>query len=248
MSLISIENLAIRYGAKLVLRDVDLSIEPGEIVTIVGPNGSGKTSLLRAVIGAVPPDKGTIGRKRGLRIGYVPQRLHIDPTLPMTVGRFMRLMGRVTTAQCQNALSAAGVADALERQMSTLSGGQFQRVLLARALIGKPDILLLDEATQGLDQPGSAAFYRQIEAVRRDTGCAVLMISHDLHVVMSASDRVICLNGHICCEGAPAVVASAPEYRQLFGSGTGGALALYRHDHDHDHGGDHKPHDIEAAE
>ncbi len=119
--------------------------------------------------------------------------------------------------------------------MSRLSGGQFQRVLLARALIGKPQILLLDEATQGLDQPGSAAFYQQIETVRRETGCAVLMISHELHVVMSASDRVICLNGHVCCEGTPEVVASAPEYRALFGSGTMGALALYRHDHDHDH-------------
>jgi zinc transport system ATP-binding protein len=126
--------------------------------------------------------------------------------------------------------------------MSALSGGQFQRVLLARALIGRPDLLLLDEATQGLDQPGSASFYRQIETVRADLGCAVLMVSHELHVVMSASDRVICLNGHVCCHGTPAVVASAPEYRALFGSGTRGALALYRHDHDHDHQHDH-PHD-----
>jgi zinc transport system ATP-binding protein len=139
------------------------------------------------------------------------------------------------------------VPDLLGRQMSRLSGGQFQRVLLARALINKPDVLLLDEATQGLDQPGSAAFYQQIETVRAETGCAVLMISHELHVVMSASDRVICLNGHVCCEGTPAVVASAPEYRALFGTGTGGALALYRHDHDHDHDHDH-PHSHEAAE
>jgi zinc transport system ATP-binding protein len=120
-------------------------------------------------------------------------------------------------------------------QLAKLSGGQFQRILLARALLGAPDILLLDEATQGLDQRGSAAFYQQIEQVRKETGCAVLMISHELHVVMSASDRVICLNGHVCCEGTPAVVASAPAYRALFGTGTGGALALYRHDHDHNH-------------
>jgi zinc transport system ATP-binding protein len=134
------------------------------------------------------------------------------------------------------------VPDLSGAQMSQLSGGQFQRVLLARALIGEPQLLLLDEATQGLDQPGSAAFYRQIETVRQGTGCAILMISHELHVVMSASDRVICLNGHVCCEGTPEVVASAPEYRALFGSGTMGALALYRHDHDHRH--DH----TEAAE
>ncbi|MDJ0824193.1 MAG: metal ABC transporter ATP-binding protein [Rhodobacter sp.] len=235
MSLIAVEDLSIRYRANTVLRNVDLTVEPGEIVTIVGPNGSGKTSLLKAIIGAAEAAAGVITKKPGLRIGYVPQRLHIDPTLPITVERFMRLLGRVNRAACTSALEAAGVPDLLKRQMSELSGGQFQRVLLARALIGKPDILLLDEATQGLDQSGSAAFYRQIETVRRDTGCAVLMISHELHVVMSASDRVICLNGHVCCEGTPAVVASAPEYRALFGTGTGGALALYRHDHDHDH-------------
>mmetsp|Transcript_22457 Transcript_22457/g.36300 ORF Transcript_22457/g.36300 Transcript_22457/m.36300 type:complete len:244 (-) Transcript_22457:9287-10018(-) len=243
MSLISVNGLSVAYGANTVLSNVALHLEPGEIVTIVGPNGSGKTSLLRAIIGAAAPTRGQIDLKPGLKIGYVPQRLHIDQTLPMTVERFMRLTDRVSRATSQAALDAAGVPDLLKRQMSQLSGGQFQRVLLARALINRPDVLLLDEATQGLDQPGSAAFYRQIEAVRNDTGCAVLMISHDLHVVMSASDRVICLNGHVCCEGTPAVVASAPEYRALFGAGTGGALALYRHEHDHDH-----THQHEAAE
>lgn len=245
MSLVAVKNLSVAYGANTVLRNVDFNLEPGEIVTIVGPNGSGKTSLLRAIIGATKPTTGKVTLRPGLKIGYVPQRLHIDPTLPITVERFMRLAGDVSKADCQAALQTAGVPNLLKRQMSQLSGGQFQRVMLARALINRPDVLLLDEATQGLDQPGSASFYRQIEAVRRETGCAVLMISHELHVVMSASDRVICLNGHVCCEGAPEIVASAPEYRALFGSGTGGALALYRHDHDHDH--DH-PHSHEAAE
>ena len=243
MSLISVTDLSVAYGAQTVLSKVRLTLEAGEIVTIVGPNGSGKTSLLRAIIGATPPKSGQIDLQPGLRIGYVPQRLHIDPTLPITVERFMKLTHRVSSATCNAALEAAGVPNTLKRQMSQLSGGQFQRVLLARALINSPEVLLLDEATQGLDQPGSAAFYQQIEAVRNETGCAVLMISHDLHVVMSASDRVICLNGHVCCEGTPAVVASAPEYRALFGAGTGGALALYRHEHDHDH-----DHHHEAAE
>lgn len=247
MSLITIENLSVRYGANTVLRHVDLTVEPGEIVTIVGPNGSGKTSLLRAIIGAAEPAAGRIRLNPGIRIGYVPQRLHVDPTLPITVERFMCLADRVRRHDCVAALDAAGVPNLLKRQMSQLSSGQFQRVLLARALINRPEILLLDEATQGLDQPGSAAFYRQIETVRAETGCAVLMISHELHVVMSASDRVVCLNGHVCCEGTPAVVASAPEYRALFGTGTGGALALYRHDHDHDHGHD-RMHGHEAAE
>ncbi|EEX09647.1 zinc import ATP-binding protein ZnuC [Ruegeria lacuscaerulensis ITI-1157] len=246
MNLVTVENLTIRYGANTVLRHVDMAIKPGEIVTIVGPNGSGKTSLLRAIIGAAKPAEGQVIRKPGLRIGYVPQKLHIDPTLPISVARFMRLTHRVSPRDCAAALQTAGVPDLPERQMSQLSGGQFQRVLLAHALINRPDLLLLDEATQGLDQPGSAAFYRQIEDVRRETGCAILMVSHELHVVMSASDRVICLNGHVCCEGSPAVVASAPEYRALFGTGTGGALALYRHDHDHDH--DHCEDPKEAAE
>ena len=235
MALVSVKDLSVSYGANAVLSDVNMVINPGEIVTIVGPNGSGKTSLLRAIIGATQPAAGRVERKQGLQIGYVPQKLHIDPTLPISVDRFMRLTDRVSKQDCAEALKTAGVPDLLKRQMSQLSGGQFQRVLLARALINRPELLLLDEATQGLDQPGSAAFYRQIEDVRRNTGCAILMISHELHVVMSASDRVICLNGHICCEGSPAVVASAPEYRALFGTGTGGALALYRHDHDHHH-------------
>lgn len=235
MTLITVSNLSVTYGANKVLRHVDLSVGPKEIVTIVGPNGSGKTSLLRAIIGAVTPADGTVTLKPNLKIGYVPQRLHIDPTLPMTVERFLRLTHRVSRDKCEKALENAGAPDLMQRQMSQLSGGQFQRVLLARALVDDPEILLLDEATQGLDQPGSAAFYRQIETVRAQTGCAILMISHDLHVVMSASDRVVCLNGHVCCQGTPAVVASAPEYRALFGAGTGGALALYRHEHDHDH-------------
>lgn len=246
MSLVEVRDLSVRYGANTVLRHVNLDIEPGEIVTIVGPNGSGKTSLLRAIIGAAPALAGRVQLKPGLKIGYVPQKLHIDPTLPITVDRFMRLTNKASRPDCAAALEAAGVPDLMKRQMSQLSGGQFQRVLLARALINQPEILLLDEATQGLDQPGSAAFYRQIEAVRVKTGCAILMISHELHVVMSASDRVVCLNGHICCEGSPAVVASAPEYRALFGTGTGGALALYRHDHDHHH--DHDGKSQEAAE
>jgi zinc transport system ATP-binding protein len=243
MSLVEVDRLSVRYGASEVLHDVSLEIEPGEIVTIVGPNGSGKTTLLRAIVGSVSPAAGRIVTAPGLAIGYVPQRLHIDRTLPMTVERFLRLPGGAARADIDAALTRAGVADLPRRQMSELSGGQLQRVLLARALVTRPALLLLDEPTAGLDQPGSAAFYRLIEEVRRETGCAVLMISHELHVVMAASDRVICLNGHVCCHGTPAHVSSAPEYRALFGTGTHGALALYRHEHDHthDHEREHDP-------
>ncbi len=246
MSLVQVKDLSVRYNARTVLSRVSLHVDPGEIVTIVGPNGSGKTSLLRAIIGAVRPAQGRVIRGDQIKIGYVPQKLHIDRTLPITVLRFLKLPGGFSQTDIDQALRQAGVPDLAKTQLSQLSSGQFQRVLLARALISNPDLLLLDEATQGLDQRGSAAFYQQIEAVRQNTGCAVLMISHELHVVMSASDRVICLNGHICCEGTPAVVASAPEYRALFGTGTGGALALYRHHHDHGH--DHSDEHSQAAE
>jgi zinc transport system ATP-binding protein len=237
--LINVTDLSITLGARDVLHDVNMAIQPGEIITIVGPNGSGKSSFLRALIGALPPAHGRIVRAPGLRIGYVPQKLAVDPTLPMTVGRFLGLPRRLPNGRAAEAMQRAGAPGLEQRQLADLSGGQMQRVLLARALLERPQLLLLDEATQGLDQPGAAAFYKRIEQVRRDLGCAVVMVSHDLHVVMAASDRVLCLNGHICCEGTPEVVADAPEYRALFGSGTGGALALYRHEHAHSHDHDH---------
>lgn len=209
-----------------MLHDVSLRVAAGEIVTLVGPNGSGKTTLLRALLGILAPRAGRVVRAAGLRIGYVPQRLALDRALPMTVRRFLSLPVRVTDAAAQAVLARTGVSEVAGQQLSALSGGQFQRVLLARALLNAPQLLVLDEPTQGLDQPGAAAFYRLLEEVRYQTGAAVLLVSHDLHVVMAASDRVICLNGHVCCEGTPQVVSAAPEYRALFGLGTGGASAV----------------------
>ncbi len=238
--LIAADHICVGFGGAEVLHDVTLRIDPGEIVTIVGPNGSGKSTLLRALLGIVPVRSGSVSRARGLRIGYVPQRLALDRSLPLTVRRFLSLPQRVSDAEATSSLARVGLPGVERQQMAALSGGQMQRVLLARALLIQPHILVLDEPTQGLDQPGEASFYRLIEEVRQATGAAVLMVSHDLHVVMAASDRVICLNGHVCCEGTPHVVSSAPEYRALFGLGTQGALALYQHVHDHDHA---TPHD-----
>lgn len=239
MSLIAAEHLTVRHGAQTVLADVSLRIAPAEIVTVIGPNGSGKTTLLRALLGIQPPAAGRVTRQPGLRIGYVPQRLAIDRSLPITARRFMSLPVAVPQDVAAAALARTGVAGVADRQLADLSGGQFQRVLLARALLNDPELLVLDEPTQGLDQPGEAAFYRLVAEVRARTGCAILLVSHDLHVVMAASDRVVCLNGHVCCEGTPQVVRDAPEYRALFGHGTQGALALYRHEHDHSHGAGH---------
>ena len=235
MSLIEARGAAVSLDGRQVLFDIDFRIERGEIVTIVGPNGSGKSTLVKLLIGAVAPNQGQVIRAPGLRIGYVPQSLTIDATMPMTVLRFLGLPNRCTADQARGALTRCGIAGVERRQIAALSGGQFQRVLLARAILNAPDVLILDEPTRGLDQPGEAAFYLLIEELRQALGCAVLLVSHDLHVVMRASDRVICLNGHICCEGTPTVVSSRPEYRALFGHGTQGALALYRHQHDHAH-------------
>ena len=240
-ALIRMARVTVRYGAApAVLRNIDFTLEPGEIVTIVGPNGSGKSTFLKAALGMVAPASGLVTRAPRLRVGYVPQKLHLDPSLPLTVGRFLTLAQPIDRATMDTLLARVGVSGLAGQSMATLSGGQFQRVLLARALAGKPQLLALDEPTQGLDQPGIAAFYRLIEDVRQELGCAILLVSHDLHVVMSASDRVLCLNGHICCQGTPSAVSAAPEYRALFGLGTGGALALYRHEHDHGH--DHPVH------
>jgi zinc transport system ATP-binding protein len=236
--LVEAQGLGVTLGGHRVLRDVDLAIRAGEIVTIVGPNGSGKSTLLRLLIGAEPPGEGRVLKAPGLRIGYVPQRLAIDRTLPITVDGLLSLAGGDASARAE-VLDHVGIPGLGGRQLAALSGGQFQRALLAQAVMRRPQLLVLDEATQGLDQAGEARFYRLIERLRTDLGCGVLMVSHDLHVVMAASDRVICLNGHVCCEGTPTVVSAAPEYRALFGHGTQGALALYRHDHDHEHPGPH---------
>ncbi|MDO5647836.1 metal ABC transporter ATP-binding protein [Paracoccus sp. (in: a-proteobacteria)] len=225
-----------------VLRHVDFSIKAGEIVTVVGPNGSGKSTLVRALLGHMPLASGRVDRARGLRIGYVPQRVQLDTAIPMTVRRFLSLPQRVGDDLAAQALRRTGVPGLETRQLTQLSGGQFQRVLLARALLHDPQLLVLDEPTQGLDQPGIVGFYKLIEDVRRQTGAAVLMVSHDLLVVMRSSDRVVCLNGHVCCEGSPAHVSGAPEYRALFGAEAQGMLALYRHHHDHDHDHDHSHH------
>ena len=236
--LLGCHDLTVQLGGRRVLHGVNFCLEPGEIVTVIGPNGSGKSTLLRALIGAQPLAEGQVTKAQGCRIGYVPQRLELDQTMPVTVGRFLCLPQRYPAGKVAEALAMVGAAGLEDRQMTKLSGGQFQRVLLARAILAEPDVLVLDEPTQGLDQPAIAAFYGLIENLRQTLGCAVLMVSHELHVVMRSSDRVICLNGHVCCEGTPTVVSEAPEYRELFGTAEG-TLALYEHRHDHSHDHDH---------
>lgn len=235
MTLLAAHDVTVRLGGRPILHGVSLGIERGEQVTIVGPNGSGKSTLLRTLIGALHPSGGRVERAPGAIIGYVPQRLELEPTLPLTAERFLNLPRRQSPELLHRMLERVHAPKLASQQMTSLSGGEFQRVLLARALLCNPDILILDEPTQSLDQPGIASFYQLIEDVQTDLGCAVLMVSHDLHVVMRSSDRVICLNGHVCCEGTPTAVSANPEYQALFG----GQFALYQHRHDHSHDHDH---------
>ena len=232
--LVAIRDAEIRFGRLIALEHIDLTILPGEIVTLIGPNGAGKSTLVRVVLGVLRPRRGRVERRQGLSISYVPQRLAIDASLPLTVGRFLDLPRRHRPADKRAVLTDVGLAEVEEQALETLSGGQFQRVLLARALLAEPDLLVLDEPAQNIDHRGQLELYRLIAELRRTRGCAVLLVSHDLHLVMRATDRVICLDRHVCCAGAPEAVGNDPAYARLFGEAAARTFAPYRHHH-HDH-------------
>lgn len=251
--LIEARGLGVRRGGRWLVRGVDLSIRAGEIVTLIGPNGSGKSTTVKALLGILQPNAGDVTRRPGLSIGYVPQRLTIDWTMPLTVRRLLTLTGRHGAEEIHAALAEVGIEHLAEAPVQQLSGGEFQRALLARALIRRPALLVLDEPVQGVDFAGEIALYELIHGIRQRLGCGILMISHDLHIVMGQTDTVVCLNGHVCCSGTPQAVTESPEYRALFGSQAAAALAIYRHHHDHvhlddgrvvpDHHHDHDGHD-----
>jgi zinc transport system ATP-binding protein len=228
------EGLGVLRNGRWLLDGVDLAIAPGEAVTLIGPNGAGKTTLVKTMLGLIRPDAGRVRRAPGLTVGYVPQRLEIDRVLPLTVARLMTATVRRTRAAIAAALAETGTEGLIDSPVQTLSGGEFRRVLLARALLRDPQILVLDEPVQGVDFAGEAALYQLIAEIRRRRGCAVLMVSHDLHVVMATTEKVVCLNRHVCCHGPPADVSYHPEYLRLFGP-KAQAYAVYAHRHDHRH-------------
>lgn len=234
--LIDGRSISVAYGSHVILDGIDISIAPSEIVTVIGPNGAGKTTLIRVLLGLLKPSSGTVERRTGVRVGYLPQRMQFDPVLPLQVSRLMNLTQHSSAVAVGAALAETGVAYLRGAQVGTLSGGELQRVLLARALLRDPDLLVLDEPVQGVDFAGEAALYELIGAIRARRGCGVLMISHDLHVVMAATDRIVCLNRHVCCAGTPEAVSRHPEYARLFGRAAATALAVYTHHHDHRHG------------
>ncbi|HLS69949.1 MAG TPA: zinc ABC transporter ATP-binding protein ZnuC [Kiloniellales bacterium] len=234
-ALLAARSIDFARNGRPILESVDISIDAGEVVTLIGPNGSGKTTLLRILLGLQRPDGGQVERRPDLTIGYVPQRLAITSSLPLTTEHFLQLPRRFTRRRVEAALTETGVGHLMKAQVYSLSGGEFQRVLLARALLLEPDLLVLDEPAQGIDFNGQLDLYQLIERVRRERGCGVLLVSHDLHLVMGATDKVICLNRHVCCSGAPASVSRHPEYLALFGPRAAQALAIYHHHHDHRH-------------
>ena len=247
--LIKAQNLGIKAPNAWRVRGVSLTIHAGEIVTMIGPNGSGKTTTAKALLGIIPADEGTVERKPDITIGYVPQSIQVSRNVPMSVKRFLQLTHNHSDDEINQALSLVGLGPIHNQAVADLSGGQLQRALIARALLLKPDLMVLDEPVQGVDFSGEIALYELITQIRDKLGCGMLLISHDLHIVMSQTDRVLCMNGHICCEGAPASVIENEAYLSLFGPKASEFLALYHHDHDHhhhhhhDHGHDHHNHE-----
>ncbi|MGH7002429.1 MAG: ATP-binding cassette domain-containing protein [Alphaproteobacteria bacterium] len=226
--------VSLAEGGTSILERVDLTVRAGELVSLIGPNGSGKTTLVRILLGLLASDAGTVERRPGLRIGYVPQRLAIDRAVPITAERFLALAPRGDAAKRRAALTELGIPHLARRGVQDLSGGEFQRLLLARALLAEPELLVMDEPAQGVDVGGQADLYRWIATLRDRRGCGVLLVSHDLHLVMAATDTVICLNRHVCCTGQPEAVARHPEYLALFGTAAA-AFGVYAHRHDHVH-------------
>lgn len=234
-ALLSARGVFIARSRRPILENVNIDVGAGEIVTLIGPNGAGKTTLVRALLGLETVDQGSIRRKADLRIGYAPQRFDRDPAIPVTVERFLALGLPGPSANMGAVLDEVGARRVARQQLSALSGGELQRVVLARALLRNPSLLILDEPVRGVDYAGEAELYGLIGRIRTSRGLGVLLVSHDLHVVMAQSDRVVCLNRHVCCSGVPETVAQHPEYVRLFGAQTARAFAVYQHSHDHSH-------------
>ena len=235
--LIAAEGLSFARDGKSILSNVSVKVATGDFITVVGPNGAGKTTLLRCLLGLQQADAGKAWRRRGLRVGYMPQRAHAGGVAPLSVRRFLTLRFAGNKEDLQEAAAATEIDDILEKPLAVVSGGQFQRVLLARALLQKPNLLALDEPSQNLDVSGELLFYKMLERIYEERKIGILMVSHDLHFVMRATKKVICLFGHVCCEGKPEEITQTPEFAALFGAEMARQMAVYKHQHrGHRHG------------
>ena len=237
--LVKLNNVGIQQNEKWLVKGVSLEVEKGKIVTLIGPNGSGKSTTAKIALGIYKNIEGNV-EKFTNNVGYVPQKISIDWTLPLRVKDFMVLTDDIKDELLDEALSLTGVIHLKEKNLGNLSGGEFQRVLIARAISKKPELLVLDEPVQGVDFTGEIALYELIKKISEKLNCGILLISHDLHTVMSATDHVVCLNGHVCCSGSPKDVARNNEYKALFGEQASQTLSIYEHKHDHEHSIDGK--------
>jgi zinc transport system ATP-binding protein len=233
--LIDLQNISLEINKRVILEDINLKVQVGETVTLIGPNGAGKSTLLKIALGLIKPSGGKVSLAKGLKIGYMPQKLMVESLMPLTVSRFLLLAPRANAAKSALAANQLGIQEYLNTPIQSISGGELQRVLLARAILNEPDLLVLDEPAQGIDINGQAALYQLILNVRDKLQCGILMVSHDLHLVIAGTDQVVCLNKHICCSGHPATITHHPEFIQLFGSSLAEGLAVYTHHHDHKH-------------
>lgn len=233
--LVDLNNISVTLANKTILQNISLTLARGKILTLLGPNGAGKSTLVKLILGLIKPTSGKLTKFRSLNIGYVPQKIHLDPSLPITVIRFLKLAPKFKSAHLNDVLEKLGIVSLIKQPMQSLSGGEMQRVLLARALLNQPDLLVLDEPTQGVDLNGQIELYALIEKIRDELACGVIMVSHDLHLVMAKTDHVLCLNTHICCSGSPENVAIHPEFIAMFGRSVAEKIAIYPHHHNHSH-------------
>ena len=235
--LVKLENAGVQRMSKWLVKEISFEISQGQIVTLIGPNGSGKTTTAKMILNIMNADEGQITRNTD-KMAYVPQKINIDWTMPLRVIDFMKITNNLNDNQVVESLTTTGVDKLLYNQIHNLSGGEFQRVLIARAIAKKPDLLVLDEPVQGVDYNGEIALYNLIKKISVHLNCGILLISHDMHFVMSTTDHVVCLNGHICCSGTPSSVVKNPEYIKLFGEHNSETLSYYQHHHDHSHDND----------
>jgi len=235
--LVKLKDVGLKRNDKWLVKGVSLVVEKGKIITLIGPNGSGKSTTAKIALGLHKNIEGEV-QKLTNKIGYVPQKISIDWTLPLRVKDFMLLTDDLNDKLIDEALTLTGVDHLKNKNLGNLSGGEFQRVLLARAISKKPELLVLDEPVQGVDFTGEIALYELIKKISENLNCGILLISHDLHTVMSATDHVVCLNGHVCCSGSPLDVAKNKEYKALFGEKASQTLSIYEHKHDHVHSSD----------
>lgn len=234
-NLIHAKNLSVIHDGKAILDRVNLTISERDFITIVGPNGSGKSMFLKCLIGVKKASSGSVEKQKDIQIAYAPQDFVAENTFPINVKKFLSINNKLSTEEINSVATETNISDLLNRQVHSLSGGERQRVLLGRALAKKPNLLILDEPAQNLDINGQHAFYALIEKIYQSSNISILMVSHELHLVMACSNKVVCLYHHICCSGTPLSVVRDPEFVKIFGTEMANRMAIYHHDHDHTH-------------